>query len=81
VSESNQSVTSASLQQWAQQALRDRLAIHFQRTDPVQAVRETAFTRMSDALLSAIGMVQVAATALHEMEQRLAKWEGDGARV
>ncbi len=52
---------------------------HLQITDPVLAVRERAFTLMSDTFMSAIGMVRVAATALRESDERLAKWEGDGA--
>lgn len=55
--------------------------LHLQITSPVQAVREQAFSLMSQTLLGAISMVRAAATALRERDEWLMLWEGDGAGV
>ncbi len=74
-------VTPVSLEDWASQAFRKRMELHFQITDPVQAVREKAFTLMWQTLLEAIEMVRSASTALREGDERLERWKEDGAAV
>ena len=61
MSEPTQPLTPASLEAWANEAFRRRMALHFQRTSDVQAEREQAFTLMSQLAAEAIAMVRAAA--------------------
>ena len=81
MSELHRPITPVSLEDWASQAFRERMDLHLQITDPCLPVRERAFTLMSQTLLEAIGMVRTASTALREGDERLARWEEDGAAV
>lgn len=83
MNDSHNPVTPVFLEDWASQAFRKRLELHFQITDPVLAVRERAFTLMSHLLLEAIGTVRTASAALRERDAQLAKgdkWGTESAK-
>ena len=61
MSEPSQPLTPASLEAWATEAFRRRMALHLQRTSPIQIEREQAFTLMSQLVMEAIEMVRAVA--------------------
>jgi NTP pyrophosphatase (non-canonical NTP hydrolase) len=61
VSELTPPTRSASLEAWATEAFRRRMALHLQRTSPIQIEREQAFTLMSALVAEAIEMVRAVA--------------------
>ena len=74
-------VTPDFLEDWVCRALLRRLELHYQITDPIYAVRQMAFSSMSENLCLAIQMVRAAGLALRERDLKEMWWDGDGAGV